>query len=251
MLEAMEILGALIAGSFIGSVLGFIGAGGAMLSVPILIYLFGFTPHNASTAALAIVFAAAASGALPKLRAREVLLREALTIWSLGLITNIGGSWIAGRLSETALITGFSLVMIAAGTAMLIKPVTGSEKRMPLAILVLVSLVIGLITGLFGIGGGFLAIPILVLFFKTPQNKAAGTSLLIISINSLTALIAHQGNWASVDWKIPLTMALAAIAIANLASRKSSQLSASLLRRTFALLLYGVAAFTLLETYFF
>ena len=247
----MEIVGALLAGSFIGAVLGFIGAGGAMLSVPLLIYFFGFTPHAASTAALAIVFCAAASGAIPKFRAREVLISEALTIWSLGLITNIGGSWIAHRLSETAIITGFSFVLIFAGTSMLIKPVTGTEKRMPLAILILVSLVIGLMTGLFGIGGGFLAIPVLVLFFKTPQNKAAGTSLFIISINSLTALLGHRNNWAAVSWHIPLTMALTAVIIATLASHHSSKVSAVLLRRGFAYLLYSVAAFTLIQTYFF
>ena len=64
----MEILGALIAGSFIGSVLGFVGAGGAMLAVPILIYGFGFEPSVASTSALAVVGAAALSGQVPRSR---------------------------------------------------------------------------------------------------------------------------------------------------------------------------------------
>ena len=71
----MEILGALIAGGFIGAVLGFIGAGGAMLSVPILIYGFNFTPAHATTAALAIVFSAAVSGPISKFRSNDVLIK--------------------------------------------------------------------------------------------------------------------------------------------------------------------------------
>ena len=66
----MEILGALLSGVFIGSVLGFVGAGGAMLSVPILIYLFDFTAPTATTAALAIVIAAATSGLIPKFKSK-------------------------------------------------------------------------------------------------------------------------------------------------------------------------------------
>ena len=76
----MEIIAALLAGSFIGAVLGFVGAGGAMLSVPILIYIFDFTPHQATTAALAVVFLAALSGAIPKMVSKEILYRDALVI---------------------------------------------------------------------------------------------------------------------------------------------------------------------------
>jgi hypothetical protein len=247
----MEFVAGLLAGAFIGSVLGFVGAGGAMLSVPILIYIFNFTPHHASTAALAVVFAAAASGTIPKFRKHDVLIGEALTIWSLGLVTNIGGSWLAHHLSDTFITAGFACVLIGAATSMLIKPVTGMEKKIPLLILILVSLIIGLMTGLFGIGGGFLAIPVLVLFFHTPQNKAAGTSLLIIAINSLTALIAHKSIWHEVNWTVPLAMAMSAVVVATIASHTSSRFSAIRLRRAFAFLLYAVAIFTLIQTYFY
>lgn len=247
----MELVGALLAGVFIGSILGFIGAGGAMLSVPILVYFFHFTPHHASTAALAIVFAAAAAGSIPKFRKGDVLLVEALTIWSLGLITNIGGSWLAHRLSDKTIIAGFALVIICAGLSMLMRPVAGQEKRIPIFILVLISLTIGLLTGLFGIGGGFLAIPILVLFFHNTQSKAAGTSLVIISINSLTALLAHHSNWNLINWKIPLTMAITATVVAAVTSHQSSRVPTALLRRAFATLLFSVAGFTLVHTFFF
>ena len=245
----MEIIGGLIAGGFIGAVLGFIGAGGAMLSVPILLYVFGFTPQAATTAALAVVLSAAISGLLPKIKSKEVLFREALIIWALGLTTNIAFSILAYRLSDSVLTTGLALVLIVAGSSMLIKPIAGTEKRVPLVWLILISLVIGMLTGLFGIGGGFLAIPILVLFFKVPQGKAAGTSLAIIAINSITAFFGHYRSWDDVDWKIPLVMAVAAVTIARMASIKSGQLNPTLLKKGFAILLYSIAAFTLLQTW--
>jgi uncharacterized membrane protein YfcA len=245
----MEIIGGLIAGGFIGAVLGFIGAGGAMLSVPILLYIFDFTPQTATTAALAVVLSAAISGLLPKIKSKEVLFREALIIWALGLTTNISFSILAYRLSDSVLTTGLALVLIVAGTSMLIKPVAGTEKKVPLIWLILISLVIGMLTGLFGIGGGFLAIPILVLFFKVPQGKAAGTSLAIIAINSITAFFAHYQSWDDVDWKIPLFMAVAAVVIARIASIKSGQLNPVLLKKGFAVLLYSIAVFTLLQTW--
>jgi uncharacterized membrane protein YfcA len=245
----MEIIAGLIAGGFIGAVLGFIGAGGAMLSVPILLYIFDFTPQTATTAALAVVLSAAISGLLPKIKSKEVLFREALIIWALGLTTNISFSILAYRLSDSVLTTGLALVLIVAGTSMLIKPVAGTEKKVPLIWLILISLVIGMLTGLFGIGGGFLAIPILVLFFKVPQGKAAGTSLAIIAINSITAFFAHYQSWDNVDWKIPLFMAVAAVVIARIASIKSGQLNPVLLKKGFAVLLYSIAVFTLLQTW--
>jgi uncharacterized membrane protein YfcA len=245
----MEIIGGLIAGGFIGAVLGFIGAGGAMLSVPILLYVFDFTPQTATTAALAVVLSAAISGLLPKIKSKEVLFREALIIWALGLTTNILFSILAYRLSNSVLTTGLALVLIVAGSSMLIKPIAGTEKRVPLVWLILISLVIGMLTGLFGIGGGFLAIPILVLFFKVPQGKAAGTSLAIIAINSITAFFGHNRSWDDVDWKIPVVMAVAAVTVARLASIKSGQLNPVLMKKGFAILLYSIAAFTLLQTW--
>ena len=245
----MEIIGGLIAGGFIGAVLGFIGAGGAMLSVPILLYVFDFTPQAATTAAIAVVLAAAISGLLPKIKSKEVLFKEAGVIWALGLVTNLGFSVIAHRISDSVITTGFSLVLFTAGTMMLIKPIAGTEKKIPIFWLVAMSLVIGSMTGLFGIGGGFLAVPILVLFFKVPQGKAAGTSLAIIAINSVTAFFGHYQSWSSVAWTVPLAMSVSAVIIARLASIKSGQMNQAILRKSFAGLLYSIAVFTLVQTW--
>jgi uncharacterized membrane protein YfcA len=247
----MLILEGLLAGALIGSVLGFIGAGGAMLSVPILIYGFDFSATQASTAALAIVLLAATSGLLPKLKSKDVLIKEALTIWGIGLLSNLSTSLLAHRLSEKFILTGFSLVLLIAGSSMLIEPPkSGPERKMPISVLIFVSLGIGSMTGLFGIGGGFLAIPVLVLFFRVAPNKAAGTSLLIIALNSITAFFGHFKIWDEVNWAIPMTMAISAVIVAQIASGKSTKVSPKTLKSAFAVLLFSISAITILNTWF-
>ena len=236
----MEILGALIAGCAIGAVLGFVGAGGAMLSVPILIYGFGFDPNLATTAALAIVFLAATSGLIPKARKKQILYRDAFVIWAIGLVTNLGFSSIVERLPDAFITTGFAVILILAGVSMLRPPTLDAHKRMPIPVLIVMSLVIGSITGLFGIGGGFLAIP---------QNIAAGTSLLIISINSLTAFIGHNSQWDDVQWHIPIFIGGSAIVAAQIASHFSHYTNPEKLRKAFAYLLFVISAFTVLQTW--
>lgn len=246
----MEILGALIAGVFIGSVLGFVGAGGAMLAVPILIYGFGFEPSVASTAALAVVGSAALSGASAKIKKKEIYYRDALAIWAIGLTTNIAFSSIVHRLPEDFIAIGFSLVIIFAGLSMLGSPLTTIHKRMSWPVLILISLLIGCITGLFGIGGGFLVIPVLVLGFGTSHAIAAGTALFVIAINSATALLGHNALWAEVAWEIPLIMGASAVVIAQIASRIKLPIADTVLRKIFAYLLFSVAIFTLVERIF-
>jgi uncharacterized membrane protein YfcA len=243
----MEILGAIIAGTFIGSVLGFVGAGGAMLAVPILIYGFGLAPSVASTAALAVVGAAALSGASAKIKSKEIYYRDAFSIWAIGLVANIGFSTLVHRFSEDFIAIGFSLVIIFAGLSMLGSPLTQVQKRMSWPVLIGVSLLIGSITGLFGIGGGFLVIPVLVLGFGTAQSIAAGTALLIIAMNSATALLGHYALWSEVSWKIPLIMGASAIVIAQIATRIKLPIADSLLRKLFAYFLFTIAAFSLIE----
>ena len=246
-MEIGLVITALISGGFIGAVLGFIGAGGAMVSVPILLYLFDFSPAAATTAALAVVFLAAVAGLRPKFKSNDVLVKEALTIWLLGLITNIGFGLLVERIPDSVILIGFSVVLLGAAYSMLIKPIKDSpERKMSVWALVTLSLLIGSLTGLFGIGGGFLAIPVLVLFFHTPQNKAAGTSLLIIALNCLTALAAKFAIWSEIDWGYPLLISVAAVLVAGFASKKAAKTPTVHLKRGFAFLLIGLAGFTIL-----
>ena len=246
----MESALAIIAGVAIGSVLGFVGAGGSMLAVPIFIYVFDLSPVSATTASLLVVFVGAASGALPRIKQKEVLIKEALVIWAIGLVTNLTGAYYLPRIPENVVLTGFALVLIVAGISMLIPtPQQVTERKVSPLALIAISLVIGALTGLFGIGGGFLAIPILILFYNVAPTKAAGTSLFIIMINTLTGFFAHYRHWSDVDWSLPIIIALVALVISRIASHRSSRVSPATLKRAFAYFVFAIALFTLVETW--
>lgn len=246
----MEIALAIIAGVAIGSVLGFVGAGGSMLAVPIFLYVFGLSPVAATTASLLVVFVGAASGALPRIKQKEVLIKEALVIWAIGLVTNLTGAYCLPRIPENVVLTGFALVLIVAGISMLIPtPQQVTERKVSPLALIAISLVIGALTGLFGIGGGFLAIPILILFYNVAPTKAAGTSLFIIMINTLTGFFAHYRHWSDVDWSLPIIIAIVALVISRIASHRSARVSPATLKRAFAYFVFAIALFTLVETW--
>ena len=250
-MDVALIFTALLSGAFIGSVLGFIGAGGAMVSVPIFIYLFSFSPVAATTASLAVVGLAAIAGLKPKIHSKDILIKEGLVIWALGLITNIGFGVLVSRIPEDVILIGFSLVLLSAAYSMLKLPITNSaEKKMPLWALVVLSLIIGSLSGLFGIGGGFLAIPVLVIFFNTSQNKAAGTSLFIIALNCLTALGAKVAIWDQINWGYPLLIAITAVFTAQATSKLAAKSSTVHLKQGFAFLLIAIAGFTIFTKVF-
>ena len=142
-------------------------------------------------------------------------------------------------------------MLIGAGYSMLRAPITAKpEKKMSIWALILLSLLIGCLTGLFGIGGGFLAIPVLILFFHTPQNKAAGTSLLIIALNCLTALLAKHAIWSEINWSYPLIIAICALIIASISSHLAPRTPTVHLKRGFAFLLFAIAGFTIITELF-
>ncbi|MEN9351749.1 MAG: hypothetical protein RL455_690, partial [Actinomycetota bacterium] len=183
----------------------------------------------------------------PKFKSKDVLVKEALIIWALGLVTNIGFGLIITKIPDQLILFGFSFVLIGAGYSMLRAPIKDHpEKSMPFWALITLSLLIGSLTGLFGVGGGFLAIPVLVLFFHTPQNKAAGTSLLIIALNCITAFIAKHSIWTEINWHYPAVIALSAVIVSMLASKFAPKAPTVHLKRGFALLLFTLAAFTIL-----
>jgi len=247
----MELAQAILSGLFIGSVLGFVGAGGAMLSVPILLYIFHFTPIHATTAALAIVFLAAFSGVIPKYRKGEVLIRDAILVWAFGLTTNLGTAILAKHLPNSFITSGFAIILVSAGISMLRAPaVNRTERKVPIINLIFISLGIGCITGIFGVGGGFIMIPVLVIGFNISQVKAAVTSLLIIALNCLTSFLGHQSIWHQIHWRIPIEMAIAAVVVSTFASNYAGRAPQKTLRKSLAYLLFLIAIWTVLKTWF-
>jgi uncharacterized protein len=239
-------------GVAIGGVLGLIGAGGAVVAVPAFIYLFGFSPLEATTASLAVVAVSAASGSVPRFRLGQVHLRQALLFWGLGIIGTFAGARLATVLPEPVIVAGFAVVMLGAAVAMwrkssAVEP-TG-ERQAARWLLPVVAMGIGLLTGIFGVGGGFLIVPALVLVFGFPFGVATGTSLVVVALNSLTALVFKYDTWDQIPWQIPLLVIVGGLVGSVVASSLNTGLSQRLLERAFALLLVVLAAWMVIETF--
>jgi uncharacterized membrane protein YfcA len=162
----------------------------------------------------------------------------------------LAASVLAHKLSDAFITTGFAAVLLIAAASMLRKSKEQEHRRMSVPVLVLVSLGIGALTGLFGIGGGFIVVPVLINAFGTPPRIATGTSLVVICLNSITAFVGHYSHWNEVDWKYPVIIGASAVVVALLASHKQKAINADQTRKLFAALLICISAFTVIKTYF-
>jgi uncharacterized membrane protein YfcA len=240
-----------VVGIAIGGVLGLIGAGGAVVAVPAFIYVFGFSPLEATTASLAVVAVSAASGSVPRFRIGQVHLRQALIFWALGIVGTLAGSRLSTVLPESLIVAGFAIVMLGAAVAMWRKSSSvespGPRPTAPL-LLPVVAIAIGLLTGIFGVGGGFLIVPALVLVFGFPFGIAAGTSLVVVALNSVTALVFKYDTLSQIPWHIPLLVIVGGLIGSLVASTLNGRVSQPLLERAFAVLLVVLAAWMAVDT---
>lgn len=251
---------ALAFGVAIGIVLGALGGGGAILTVPVLVYALGQTPTDATTGSLVIVGLTSAVAVIGRARAGQVSWRAGLAFAALGLGATFAGTAVNRRVDEQWLLVGFAVVMIAAGVAMLLKsrerapqpdPTAHEGGRGRGAALVVkagaAGLGVGFLTGLFGVGGGFAIVPALTLLLGMPIAVATGTSLLVIALNSASSLVARAGD-LSVDWTVVVPFTVAAMAGSAVGRRVAGRLPGRVLQRAFAVLLLAVAAFVLVES---
>lgn len=247
----MVTIEALVVGLLIGALLGLIGAGGAIVAVPAFVYLFGFGALEATTASLAVVAASAASGVVPRLRLRQVHISQALLFWVIGTAGTFAGTRLATVVPSAVILTGFALVMIGAAIAMWRKSSRAQPPdpaRVRPWLLVIVAVGIGLLTGLFGVGGGFLIVPALVLVFRFPFAVATGTSLLVIALNSVTALLFKYQTWSDIPWGVPVLVIVGGLVGSVVASALTIDLPQRLLERSFAALLVVLALWMAAET---
>ncbi|MGW2741887.1 sulfite exporter TauE/SafE family protein [Streptomyces sp. NPDC001450] len=239
---------ALIAGAVIGLALGALGGGGSVLAVPALIYLLGFTPVAATTASLVIVTVTSATALSAHARDGHVRWRTGLLFAAAGIGPAMLGGALAGRLPAAALAVSFAVVAAVAAIRML-RPRPAPETAAPVRPVRAAAAGAGLgaVTGVLGVGGGFLAVPALVNVLGMRMRAAVGTSLLVITINSLGALAMRAGTASGLDWAVIGPFAGAAILGAWDGKRLSAKLPGDTLRRVFALGLLGVAGFMLLD----
>ncbi|MCA0382989.1 MAG: sulfite exporter TauE/SafE family protein [Bacteroidetes bacterium] len=241
----MEVAGYL-ASLVIGISLGLIGGGGSILTVPVLVYLFGVNPVAATAYSLFIVGATSLVGAFPKYKAGEVNLKTAL-IFGIPSIAAVYATraFIVPALPNEVFTIGdfivtkpllmmmlFAILMVFASISMIRekkKCVDCPEEKQVFnyPLILLEGAIVGVLTGLVGAGGGFLIIPALVLLSKLPMKQAVGTSLLIIAAKSLLGFTGDLGKTV-MDWPLLLTvtaLAIAGIFVGNLLSKKVSAAS--------------------------
>lgn len=245
------ILPALAFGAVVGGLLGLVGGGGSILAVPALVYGVGLPLAAAIPGSLVVVGASSAVAVLPRVR-RGVNWRLALIIGSAGTATAYLGAAVNRVLDQRVLLLAFAAIMVAAGIRMLRRtdavggscalPQGGVNWRSCLPKALLTGAVVGFLTGLLGVGGGFLIVPALALVLGLPMAVTVGTSLVIIVINSLAGLAAHSGEM-HFDWAVVGAFAVAAMAASLIAGRLGRRLPEHALKRGFAALVMLVAVY--------
>lgn len=239
---------ALLAGGVIGLSLGALGGGGSVLAVPALIYLLGFSPGAAATGSLVIVTLTSATALAAHLRAGTVRLRGGALFAAAGLVPAALGGALSVSLPSTLLTGAFALLAGLAAYRML-RPSAAQweESTVRPSRVALSGAGLGGVTGVLGVGGGFLAVPALVNVVGLRMRDAVGTSLLVITVNSFAALAARTGAAGQLDWAVVAPFAGAAILGAWDGRRLAAKVSGDTLRRIFAWALLAVAAFMLID----
>lgn len=285
-------------GLAIGLVLGGLGGGGAILTVPALVFLVDQSAVQATTSSLVIVGIAAAIGAASHVASGRVCWRTGISFGVVGLPAAWAGSHLSHAVDEAVLLLAFAALMVVAAGAMLRdraagpgplaaaespatsrRPAHGGTSAVRAAggsgsatatlerervasarepgstpgasacalvswrAVAVVGLGVGFLTGFFGVGGGFVIVPALVLALGLPMQQAVGTSLVIVALNSASSLLARSAT-AEFDWSVIVPFALAATLATVLGRRLADRLPAARLRAGFAVLLLVVAGYT-------
>lgn len=245
----MHLVLAVLLGALIGLSLGAIGGGGSILTVPILVYIMGQDAHAATATSLAVVGATALIGAIPHWRAGRVAVPIALAFGFTGIAGAFAGAWANHLLPGWLILTLFGLLMLAVSLRMLRssqgKPPASEQVAARAARgtgfwrVAVAGLGVGLMTGFFGVGGGFLVVPALVLVIGMGMRAAVGTSLLIIALNSASALLAHL-RYGGMDIALVLLFVAGGSLGAVLGARLSGRLNERRLQLIFAVFVAGI-----------
>ena len=249
----MTVVGGVLA-LLVGLVLGLLGGGGGVLTVPILVYVLHVPVKAAIPMSLCVVGLVAVIGFISHLRQGTVAPRVAVVFAPFAAVSAFAGARIARFVPPDVQLTIFAIVGITGSVFMLrgtrrrvasrAESYTFDVQRNTVVLLALQAIGVGLLTGIIGIGGGFLIVPALVLVAKLPMRLAVGTSLLVITVNALSGFAGYLGH-APIDWKLVAWFtAIAAIGsvIGTLLSKRVPQ---QRLRQVFGFLLIGVSLYVL------
>lgn len=250
----MTVLGAALA-LVVGFVLGLLGGGGSVLTVPVLIYALHVPVKPAIATSLCVVGLVAFIGFLSHWRQGTVATKVAFVFGPFAVAAAYAGARIAKHVPPHVQIILFALfglagsVMMFRGSLRKVQMVEGGEyefhaDRRMIVLLALEGIGVGLLTGLIGVGGGFLIVPALVLVARLPMRLAVGTSLLVITMNALSGFAGYAGT-VPIDWHLVLWFTVVAAAGSIIGTMTSKRVPQRRLREIFGVLLIGVSLYVL------
>jgi uncharacterized protein len=255
-------------GLLMGLVVGALGGGGGVLTVPLLVFVLGLTAQSATTSSVVIVGITALFGVLARVRGHLIDRRMAVAFGVLGIPAAYLGTLLNHRVDQHVLLLAFSAITLLAATAMLVNDhADGSEPAEPssaggttvtvarpatgsLATAVKVAvcgLLVGFLTGFLGVGGGFLVVPALVIVLRVPMVLAVGTSLLIIVFNAVSSVVSRLGAPLDLDWRVVVPFTVLAVIGSLLGKRVADRLSGETLTRAFAAMLILVGGYVAVQ----
>ena len=248
-------IAALSLGLVVGIVLGVVGGGGSIIAVPALVYGVGMSPAEAIPTSLLVVGISSLAALVPRLR-EGINWPVVLIVGAAGIPAAWAGTALGRLLDPNILMLAFAAIMVIAGIRMLartketdgscsIGPTRAFRTCAPKA--VGVGLLVGFLTGLLGVGGGFLITPALTLFLGLRMKQAVGSSLAIIVINSTAGFGAHAAGF-TIEWPTVLGFAVPAVLGSLFAARLARRLQDKHIRVSFAMLIFVVAAWVTTST---
>ncbi|GAY12731.1 sulfite exporter TauE/SafE family protein [Pseudonocardia sp. N23] len=268
-------------GLIMGVVIGGLGGGGGVLTVPALVYVLGQGAQAATTSSVIIVGITASVGAVARIRGGGVDWRNGVALGVVGIPAAYLGTVLNRDVSQPVLLLAFAGLTIVAAAAMLLNSRNDGERsdteepdrpepdapsgsgstavdtrtasaRSELVVtalkVVACGAVVGFLTGFLGVGGGFLVVPALVIVLRMSMALAVGTSLLVIVLNSISSVVSRFGDM-HLDWRIIAPFVIAAVIGTVVGKRVADKFSGLALTRAFAVLLVAVGAFVAVESF--
>jgi uncharacterized protein len=237
--------------ALVGLALGLLGGGGSILTVPIFVYVLGFGAKEAIAMSLAVVGVTSAFGAVGHWRSGNVNARVALLFGGVAMAGTYLGARLAVFFSGAAQLVLFAVVMLLAAWFMFRDrrpepPPGGPLPVMSVPLIVIEGLAVGVLTGLVGVGGGFLIVPALVLLGRLPMRQAVGTSLVVIAMKSAAGFAGYLGQ-VEVQWAWMAAFTAVAVLGIVAGTRLVQRVPQAALKRGFAVFLVVMGVFILVQ----
>jgi uncharacterized membrane protein YfcA len=234
----------------VGVTLGLLGGGGAILTVPIFVYALGIPMKSAVPMSLLVIGSASALGAIQRWLAGQIRPGRAFGFALLAVPGAFAGAELGVRIPERWQLGIFAISVLVAAWSMWrsARSADVTRRQVPRALAIATPVAVGMLTGMIGIGGGFLFVPALVALLGVPMIEATGLSLVVITINSAAAVAWYYGyGQADIAWKLVLPFAGIVIAATLVSGPFAARIPAATLKRVFAIVLVAIGSFVLFE----